>query len=194
MDISLATRKTPKKTQAQIEKPWLKPYQGTSTTAAKNVNENSRILVQIKGAPAAGGDAELGAVRLGGMAVEGSTGWPEKPVKHSTVPCPRGNGGRLCEAAHERLGGAFERPPWMRGPGGPAAMDGRRQGPPTPSSSSACLYPVARRAALRAPAPWTRPSPSRAARRLPCAQLPRRAFLNAVTLKLRPAAPMVLSC
>src|SRR6185437_4102892 len=39
MDIPLATRKMPRKTHAPVEKPCLAPYQGTSTAAAKKVNE-----------------------------------------------------------------------------------------------------------------------------------------------------------
>src|SRR6185312_7579070 len=105
MDISLATRKTPRSTQAAGEKPWVKPYQGTSTAAAKKVSENSRIFVQMRGAPAVAGDAELGTVGRDGMAFEGSTGWPVKPLKHSTVPCSAGNPGRLCDARTVSGGG-----------------------------------------------------------------------------------------
>src|SRR5579885_1455244 len=94
----------PKSTQAAIEKPCVRPYQGTTTAAAKKVNENRRIFVQIKGAPAAAGDAELGAVGRDGMAMRGSTGWPVKPRKHSTVPHSAGRGRGICEAAHARSG------------------------------------------------------------------------------------------
>ena len=90
MDISLAIRKRPPRTQADIEKPWLKPYQGTSTAAAKKVNENRMILIQMRGAPAAGGDAELGAVGLGGMAMRSSTGWPEKQLNIARFQVPEG--------------------------------------------------------------------------------------------------------
>src|SRR5579872_123394 len=100
MDISLATTKTPKSTQAAKEKPCVKPYHGTSIAAPRKVNENSRIFVQIRGAPAVAGDAELGAVGRDVMAVGGSTDWPVKLVKHSTVPHRTGNGRGIWEGAH----------------------------------------------------------------------------------------------
>src|SRR6185437_619363 len=98
MDISLATRKTPKSTQAAAEKPCVKPYQGTSTAAARKVNKNRRILVQMRGAPATAGDTELGAEGEDGMAIGGSTGWPVKPAKHSTVPDFGGSVRDFCDA------------------------------------------------------------------------------------------------
>src|SRR6185437_5929649 len=176
MDISLATRKMPRKTHAPVEKPCLEPYQGTSTAAAKKVNENRRILVQMRGAPAAGGDAELGAVGLGGMAVGGSPGWPVKPVKHSTVPAPKGKGGGVWEAAHERLvRGTVPQGHW-RGP--PV-----RSRPPAASRSSlphaATSSPTQRRGHVK-PDPATRRRRAR----------PR----DAATLKLGPAVPIACAC
>ena len=111
MDISLATRKTPKKTQAEVEKPRLRPYHGTSTAAARNVNENRRVFVQIRGARVAAVDEELGAEGLGGMAVVGSTGWPVKLPKHSTDLGPT-------ERAYPRA------PEFPRGRVSEGAMDG----------------------------------------------------------------------
>jgi hypothetical protein len=74
IDISLAARKTPQSTQADAEKPCVQPYQGTSTAAAKKVNENSVIFVQMGGAPTVAGEAELGAAGRDGMAVGSSSG------------------------------------------------------------------------------------------------------------------------
>src|SRR6185437_490398 len=172
MDISLATRNTPKSAQAAVEKPWLKPYQGTSTAAAKKVNENRTIFVQIRGAPVVAEDAELGVVGLGGMAVGGSTGWPVKPVKHSTVPCPAGNSGRRFERQPtsasrylsvrtfdmSSLGRTGPCRALVRGRTGamvPPALGAR----PTPACRHARVaragLPREARARLRPPEPWT---------------------------------------
>src|SRR5690348_3805937 len=152
MDISLATRKTPKSTQAAVEKPCVKPYQGTSTAAARKVSKNRRILVQIKGAPAVAGDAELGAEGEDGMAIGGSTGWPIKPTKHSTVPHSGGSVRGFCDARRGASafgpaqvpskiasGDFLRRPSWASGPPARAAHAGR--GGPVPFSADDLTSP-----------------------------------------------------
>src|SRR5665213_61799 len=49
MDIPFAYRKTTKSTQAPTENPWVRPYQGTSTSAARKVIANISVVAQIRG-------------------------------------------------------------------------------------------------------------------------------------------------
>src|ERR1700693_4430101 len=47
--MPLAPRKKTKTPRSAPEKPWVSPYQGTSTAAARAVRTNIRVFVQIRG-------------------------------------------------------------------------------------------------------------------------------------------------
>src|SRR5450756_310643 len=50
MDIPFAYRNTTNSTQEAVEKPWVNPYQGTMTRAARKVSANINVVDHIRGA------------------------------------------------------------------------------------------------------------------------------------------------